>query len=164
MVNTKTTHKKLKKILKRLLSENDFDIAIDEIKQYPVKQAINPLISFLCSGEKQLEQNAIKAIGIVVSKLANENVESARVIMRRLMWSLNDESGGIGWGAPEAMAEIMTKNAKLADEYYKILLSYSRPGPNYLEHQSLRESVLQGLERLQKVRPDLLRNNEDEKI
>lgn len=25
-------------------------------------------------------------------------MDSARIVMRRLMWSLNDESGGIGWG------------------------------------------------------------------
>jgi len=44
---------------------------------------------------------------MVISNLTEKEMESARVIMRRLMWSLNDESGDIGWGAPEAMAEII---------------------------------------------------------
>ena len=43
----------------------------------------------------------------VVSRLADSDMEAARVIMRRLMWNLNDESGGIGWGSPEAMGEIL---------------------------------------------------------
>jgi hypothetical protein len=46
-------------------------------------------------------------MGEVMAHLADKDMESARVIMRRLMWSLNDESGGIGWGAPEAMGEIV---------------------------------------------------------
>jgi len=53
-------------------------------------------------------------------------MESARVIMRRLMWSLNDESGGIGWGAPEAMGEIMARHEQLTKEYSAILGSYIR--------------------------------------
>jgi len=36
------------------------------------------------------------------------------------MWSLNDESGGIGWGAPEAMGAIMARHTGLADEYANI--------------------------------------------
>ena len=37
-------------------------------------------------------------MGAVVAALATEEMESARVVMRRLLWNLNDESGGIGWG------------------------------------------------------------------
>ena len=155
MANKKVTYKKLKKIVKTLLNSNDFNMAINQIAQYSEKQIINPLISCLCSTDKQIQQNAIKAIGIVVSNLADKDIESSRIIMRRLMWSLNDESGGIGWGSPQAMAEIMAKNSKLADEYYKILLSYSKPGQNYLEHQSLQQGVVWGLKRLKKVRPHL---------
>jgi len=46
------------------------------------------------------------------------------------------------------MAEIMTINNKLADEYHKILVSYSEPGKNYLEHEGLQRSVRRGLVRL----------------
>ncbi|MEA3417440.1 MAG: hypothetical protein U9R02_15080 [Thermodesulfobacteriota bacterium] len=53
-------------------------------------------------------------MGVVVSNLADHDMESARVIMRRLIWNLNDESGGIGWGSPEAMGEIMARNNRLA--------------------------------------------------
>jgi len=40
--------------------------------------------------------------------------------MRRLMWNLNDESGGIGWGNPEAMGEILACHEALANEYAPI--------------------------------------------
>jgi len=74
------------------------------------------------------------------------------------MWSLNDESGGIGWGAPEAMAEIMSLHEQLAIEYSSILISYANPDGNYIEHIELQKEVLRGLARLGKVRPLLIKD------
>ncbi len=156
MTDRKYSFRRLKKIFKRLLCQNDFESAINEINQYPARQALNPLISLLCSCDSQIEQNVIKAIGIIVSGLAEDNIESARIIMRRLMWSLNDESGGIGWGAPEAMAEIMVRHKRLAEEYHKILISYAKPGKNYLENEALQESVRRGIKKLAAARQELL--------
>ena len=64
-------------------------------------------------------------MGQVVSNLADTDMESARVIMRRLIWNLNDESGGIGWGSPEAMGDIMACHERLAGEYHRLLVSYA---------------------------------------
>ena len=138
----------IKNKVSKLLSQDDFPEAVKKISSLPARKVINPLISSLCSIDEKIEHRAAVAIGIVTAKLADHNIESARVIMRRLMWSLNDESGGIGWGAPEAMAEIMARNNKLADEYHKILISYSEQGKNYLENEGLQKSVRRGLERL----------------
>ncbi len=92
---------------------------------------------------------------MMVAQLAEENMEEGRIMMRRFLWSLNDESGGIGWGAPESMAESMHHHAGLAEEYIHMLLSYTRPdGPelaqdgNFLEHEVLQRGVLWGLNRL----------------
>ena len=142
------SYRKIKKKILRLLGQDDFTEAVKEIKKLPPRKVINPLISSLCSIDEKTQRRAAVAIGIITANLAEQDIESARVIMRRLMWSLNDESGGIGWGAPEAMAEIMARSKKLADEYCKILVSYSEPGKNYLEHESLQRSVRRGLERL----------------
>ena len=142
------SYRKTKKKIYNLLCQDDFTEAVKEISRLPARKIISPLISSLCSTDEKIERRAAAAIGIITAKLADHDIESARVIMRRLMWSLNDESGGIGWGAPEAMAEIMARNKKLADEYRKILISYSEPGKNYLEHEGLQKSVRRGLERL----------------
>ena len=142
------SYRKIKKKVSKLLDQDDFTEAVKEISSLPARKVINPLISSLCSIDEKIERRAAVAIGIITAKLAGHDIESARVIMRRLMWSLNDESGGIGWGAPEAMAEIMARNKKLSDEYYKILISYSEQGKNYLEHEGLQKSVRRGLKRL----------------
>jgi hypothetical protein len=97
-------------------------------------------------------------MGAVVARLAQQDIESSRVVMRRLMWNLNDESGGIGWGAPEAMGEIMARHEKLAEEYASILVSYINQSGNFIEHEILQRGVLWGLGRLAYARPELVAN------
>ncbi len=155
MAKKKTSNRELKKKLLKLFPSDDIEIALKEAGKFPARRVINPLISFLFSNDEKIKQSAVTTIGIVVSRLADENMESARVIMRRLMWSLNDESGSIGWGAPEAMAEIMARHRMMAEEYHKILISYAAHGKNYLENETLQESARQGIKRLAEVRPEL---------
>ena len=76
--------------------------------------------------------------------------------MRRLMLSLTEESGGIGWGAPEAMGEIMAGNYQLAEEYHQILISYTPGGGNELEFEDLQKDVIAGLRRLALKYPHLV--------
>jgi hypothetical protein len=147
----------LKKKLFDLLSQGDLDKALVEIGRLPPRQTINPLLSFIQSGNEKVKWGAVKATGHVVNKLADSDPEAARVIMRRLMWSLNDESGGIGWGSPEAMGEILAAHSGLAQEYALILLSYAREDGNYLEHEGLQRGLLWGIGRLSEKRPELVR-------
>mgnify|MGYP000433429237 CR=1 FL=1 len=134
---------------------SDFTHAMALLEAVPARQAVNPLMSFFCSGDLLLRWRAVSGMGVVVSRLADSEMESARVIMRRLMWTLNDESGGIGWGAPEAMGEITARHATLASEFACILVSYIRPDCNFLEHPVLQRGVLWGLGRLAHARPEL---------
>ncbi len=76
-----------------------------------------------------------------MANFAEEDMESARVIMRRLMWSLNDESGGIGWGSPEAMGEIIASHDGLAKEYAHVLISYVWEEGNFLEYEPLQRGA-----------------------
>lgn len=145
-----------KQHLLALLNQQDFDVHLKTIRAMPPKRVISPLISFLCAADEMVKWRSVLAIGAVVSDLAQTDRESARVILRRLMWHLNDESGGIGWGVPEAMGEIMACSPKLAEEYGFILVSYLRPDGNYIEHHMLQRGVLWGFGRLAHARPDLL--------
>jgi hypothetical protein len=89
-----------------------------------------------------------------VSQQAIDDMEGARVVLRRLMWNLNDESGGIGWGSPEAMGEIMARSEPLAQEFGNMLISYINPRGNYLEHDLLQHGALWGLGRFFHARPE----------
>lgn len=147
--------RKLKQDILHILEGNDLATIRESLACFSTNEVVNPLFSALCSPSELVKWHAVTAFGWVVPKMAAVSIESARIIMRRFLWSLNDESGGIGWGAPEAMAEIMAKDQQLADEYLHMLISYSRDdGPerfqdgNYLELPMLQRGLLWGVGRL----------------
>ena len=146
-----------RRVLEILKSEN-LDQVLDELCRLPARQVVNPLFSSLCSSDEQIKWRAVTAMGTVVANLAHEDIESARVIIRRLMWSLNDESGGIGWGAPEAIGEILACHEQLAREYANILTSYIKEDGNFLEHEPLQRGAMWGVARLAQVRPHLVQD------
>jgi hypothetical protein len=156
MNTDKLSSRELKNKIFDLLSQKDFKKGLKEICQLPARQAVNPLFSFLFSLDENLKWRSITAFGEAVARLAKCDLESARIIMRRLMWNLNDESGGIGWGSPEAMGEIMARSPRLAEEYSTILVSYIRPDGNFLEHEILQRGVLWGLGRLAYTRSECI--------
>lgn len=150
--------RKLKKEVLRLLRHNDFKKSIVEISGFSARQVVNPLFSFFYNSDELVKWHAVTAMGVVVSNLAETEMESGRVVMRRLIWNLNDESGGIGWGSPEAMGEIMARHEGLAKEYYTILISYIIPDRNYIEHEILQRGVLWGIGRLAHAKPHLVKD------
>ena len=156
MRNRKISGRQLKQKMLPLLLAEDFIEGLDEIRRLPPRKAVGPLFSFLCSLDEIVKWRAVTAMGSVLSDLAASDLESARVVMRRFIWNLNDESGGIGWGCPESMAEAMARNEKLAVEYGCILLSYIQPDANYLEHEGLQRGVLWGVGRLAHDRPECM--------
>ncbi|MBL7175462.1 MAG: HEAT repeat domain-containing protein [Desulfobacteraceae bacterium] len=157
-----TTKTVAPRVLKRkvfeLLKSNDFVVALEEFCRHPPRKVINSLFSFLYNIDPEIKWNAVTAMGAVVEKLAHEDTESARVIIRRLMWNLNDESGGIGWGSPEALGEILARSKILANEYSKMLISYAREDGNFQEQELMQRGVLWGVGRLSQVRPNLIRD------
>jgi hypothetical protein len=146
---------RLKGEVRRLLGQPDFSAALVSLRRIPARRIVSPLFACFYSGEETVRWRAITAVGIVVAELAESDRESARVVMRRLMWTLNDESGGIGWGSPEAMGDIMARSRKMAEEYANILVSYIREDGNYLEHEGLQRGALWGVGRLAGAHPDL---------
>jgi len=150
--------KQLKKKVFELLNDKDFEKGIFKISGFSARAVVNPLFSFFYNNDELIKWHAVTAMGVVVSSLADNDMESARVVMRRLIWNLNDESGGIGWGSPEAMGEIMARHEGLAKEYHKMLLSYMMPDGNYIEHEILQRGVLWGVGRLAHSRPHLVKD------
>ncbi|MGE4559702.1 MAG: DVU0298 family protein, partial [Desulfobulbus sp.] len=141
---------------------NDRDLAdiLQELEAIAAKDAVNALFSLICREDPALRWRAISCMGRTVARLAGQEMEEARVVMRRFLWSLNDESGGIGWGAPESMAEVMCCQDGLAREYVHLLISYMREDGeevcqdgNYIEHPLLQRGLLWGVARLSACRP-----------
>ena len=158
--------RRLKTRVTELLAGNDLDQILAELRALPVKDVIHALFSAICRPEEPLRWHAVQAMGVSVARLADTDMEAARIVVRRLLWSLNEESGGIGWGAPEALAEILDQHQGLAGEYVHMLISYMRDDGlelcqegNFLEHAVLQRGLLWGIGRLAGVRPEILREH-----
>jgi hypothetical protein len=156
-MNSEKGIREIKKEAKRILGSPDFEKKKEKLLEYSPRRVINPLISFLCSGDTEIFHRSTRAIGMVVDSLARTNMEEARVVMRRFMWMLNDESGGIGWGVPESMAEVMVRNQDLAEEFSNILISYLDEEGNFLEYAALQRGLLRGAARVAEARPHLMK-------
>jgi hypothetical protein len=152
-LNTTGSIRDLKVKLTVLFSKGEPEQALADICRMPLRKVVNALFPFFYSPEPLHFWQAITAMGAVVSLLAEEDMESARVVMRRLMWNLNDESGGIGWGSAEAMGEIMARNDRMAAEYACILISYINPCGNFIDNPALQKGILWALGRLAQDRP-----------
>ncbi len=149
----KALHTTLKREVLALLERADLPSLKEEIKKFPPRQAINPLIGALCHRNEAVRWKAVAAIGVLVGEIARQDLEKARVIIRRFMWMLNEESGGMAWGVPEAMAESLANHATLAQEYASILISYVWEEGNYLEYPPAQRGVIWGIGRLAQVFP-----------
>ena len=150
--------RELKNRIIRLLADEGWEAELPALAELGQK-AVSPLFSALCNASPLVRWRAVTAFGVVVKTMAATTPEKARIIMRRFIWSLNDESGGIGWGAPEAMAEIICQSPLMAAEYHNHILAYihddhCRPDC-YLEHTPFRRGAVWGVGRMAQLRPDL---------
>ncbi|MFP4194207.1 MAG: DVU0298 family protein [Desulfosalsimonas sp.] len=146
----------LKRDVRKLLSHPDRQRVLEALFSHRPRRIINALIARFYDKNALIRWRAIAAAGAVVSELACKDRESARVVMRRFMWMLNDESGGIGWGAPEAMGEVTASSPDMAEEYAEILCSFVYPDRNFLEHPGLQRGLLWGLGRMAQAEPQRL--------
>lgn len=151
--------RQLKKTILGYLSDKNADRGLAAICRLPGKKAVNPLFSFFYNRDERVRWRSVTAMGMVLADMALNTPATARIVMRRMIWNLNDESGGIGWGSPEAMGETMARSRLMADEYHHMLLSYIMPDGNFIEHEALQRGVLWGIARLAQIRPALVESS-----
>ena len=147
----------LKQELKTWLSADNWQSRLPDIAALHGREAAGPLLSFLLLGGEMTCRAAV-ALGVSVAALAEQDMEPARNIMRRLMWHMNEESGNIGWGVPEAFAEILARSPRLCKEFAHVLLSYivdTGRDDNYCDHDVLRRSCYWAVGRLAQVHPEM---------
>jgi hypothetical protein len=149
----------LKEKIFALLKLPDFARKVGLLRKIPVHRILRTLLSTLCSEDEEIKWHAVTVTGMLVADLAPKDLEGARNVIRRMIWSLNEESGGIGWGIPEAMGEILARNETLAREFAPILLSFVQPEGNFLEFEFLQAGALWGIGRLAEVHPQLFHSH-----
>lgn len=138
-----------------LLQEHWQDEFENMLLELEPKEIIGPLFSYLLHGGN-LAQRAAVCLGMTISSMAKAKPEAARNIVRRFMWHMNEDSGNIGWGIPEAFAETLVRSPLLFREFHKVLVSYiiqTDKSNNYCDYAPLRHSCYWAVGRLLQVEP-----------
>ena len=84
------------------------------------RRVVRALVSLLCDPDELVRWRAVSALG----RLAGADPGLARPLVRRLYWSLNDETGGIGWMSAPALGEIGRRAPQLLSECVRPLVRY----------------------------------------
>lgn len=129
----------LKKAIKQSLQNEDYDLIT--ALGLADKAVIRQLISMSYDKEDVLSFRAIKALGLLCKAMALTRMDVVRETIRKLLWSMGDESGGIGWTAPEMIAEIIRHEPHKYDDIIPVLWSYK-------EETMFRAGVVLGLLRI----------------
>ncbi|MFZ5642801.1 MAG: DVU0298 family protein [Bacillota bacterium] len=133
-----------------LLEERKIDELADMIAKK--RSAMRYLNRLLYDRDNILSWLAIEALGAVADRIAGEDPEAVRVILRNLLWSVNDESGGIGWGAPQGIGEIVYCRPDLFGEFASVILSYA-------DEEMIRRGVLWAAGRIAQADPGLVKDD-----
>ena len=108
--------------IRSLLLQGDSVALLDLCEQD--KRYWKELRSTLDEKDERLRHRAIEAVaGLMQRWWQSGHQEKVRDYLRRLIWSINDESGGIGWSAPEAIAEIIGRIPELLEPYGSIMIA-----------------------------------------
>ena len=84
--------------------------------------------------DERLRWSAIETAAKLMKKWWDSGKEEkVRVYIRTLFWTLNDESGGIGWSSAQTIAEIIAQNPVLNDPYGSMMIAHCIDEPPLLK-------------------------------
>ncbi|HSW31203.1 MAG TPA: hypothetical protein VLH75_17080 [Longimicrobiales bacterium] len=108
-----------KRVLRAMLEER----RLDEVAELASarRRVFGTLLSLLYDPEALVAWRAVEALGEACARVVGDDPHFAREQLRRLLWLITEESGGICWRAPEAMAEIVSRRPDLFGDYVPII-------------------------------------------
>ncbi len=112
------------------------------------KGVIRILISLSYDKQDVTSWRAIEAMGLISGALSRGRTEIVRDTVRRLLWSMGEESGGIGWSAAEMLGEIVRNNTDEFKDIIPIIWSFR-------EELMFRAGTVWAMGRIASVRPEL---------
>jgi len=143
------TQLEMKKFIHDSLEMNDLD-AVIRLAQKD-RKTLSLLIRMAYDKETLVGWRAIKAVGRIAKVLVKTEREFLRIAIRKLLWSLSDESGGIGWASPELLGEIVSADPEgFADIIPLIAEVYD------IEEKTFRPGVMYAFVRIAEVSPELV--------
>jgi hypothetical protein len=93
-----------------------------------VREGPGPVLRYLAGrlySEREDEKwRAVRALGRVVGEGGLLSIERVVELVRRFFWVLNDESGAVPYGVPEAIGEILAVRPELQPTFLPLLCAH----------------------------------------
>lgn len=137
----------LKKSILHAIESNDLDAVASLVKDN--KRALAILVRISYDKETLAAWRAIKAVGLAAKALVKTDHEFLRETVRKLLWSLSDESGGIGWSAPELLGEIVSADPNRFSDIIPLIAQVYE-----VEEEVFRSGVVYALARIAETAPE----------
>lgn|GEM_PF-771966 len=136
----------MKNLIKRYLLQGNFDgiLGLGE-----AGKIIRILISLSYDKTEEIAWKSIEAIGRIVYLVSKNRPEFGHEIIRRLLWSIRDEAGGIGWSSPEIIGEIVRNDPLRYQDIPRVLWSF-------MDEEFLRKGIIWAMGRIGEIEPGLV--------
>lgn len=113
-----------KQQVEKLVLDKDY-AKIIKLARHDAKKIFRYLMRLTYTTDELLRHRAIEAIGLVSAELSETDSELVLDVIRRIIWSMCDESGAQSWSAAETIAEIIYHKPALYGEFGPIMINAS---------------------------------------
>ncbi len=139
--------------IRELLALRNFGgiIAWAESKRSPQRV----MFSLALDADELTAWRAIEAMGKIAAMESRKDLERIRDMVRRLLWLMNDESGGLGWRSPELIGEILVNVPVLIDDFGGLL-------PAYFKEEPFERGTYLAVARIASINPKIYGENVDQ--
>lgn len=116
----------MNKLWKKALSlavEQEDDDAVRAAAREKISGVVRYLSGQLYTPDEEAKHRAVHALGVVAAEESILDRERAVDLLRRFAWALNDESGAVPYGIPEAIGEVISVRPEFQEAFLPILCS-----------------------------------------
>jgi len=134
----------LRDVVRERLRRGEFEEVLDLLGRE--HRLVRTVVSLLYEGEELVRWRAVTAIGLI----ARAEPEKVRPLVRRFLWWMNDEAGGIGWSSAPALGEIGRQSPDLLRDAVRVVVFWR-------QERILLDGVLWAVGRLAATYPGVTR-------
>lgn len=127
---------------------NDFELGLALKWLENQRRPISLVSSLLFTTDQTLRWRAIELLGRIAGVISKRDKDSIRKLLTHNFWMMNDESGNVGWYAPETIGEILNNVPGFIDEFGIML-------PTYINEEPFEKGTHWAIARLSESRPEI---------
>ncbi len=134
----------------KLLDNHDINGALAWLVKQ--RRSLSIVSSLLFTEDQLLRWRAIEVLGKLSGIISKENIDFIRKLLNHNFWMLNDESGNVGWYAPETIGEILYNVPEFIDEFGIML-------PTYIIEEPFERGSHWAIARVAEIKPEVFKKD-----